>query len=618
MSDKKKLGLTGNFELISILLNHKSASMKTYFTAILWVCLSFYSQAQKIKYKDVFPLLYPQQTHAGIEKLRLFLAVEKNQNEAHANYQLGEYYYTKYLTIDVLSDTANMVAYADSAKILFTKAIGLIDEKELKKNDDYYQSFYRRDLRTGAFGIKISDVHLDLENKVKGIEARNLLVIQLHQLLASMSATQQAQIRSFNSIIENNTSFETFLFYMDQAQLDQTEVLSDYQNQLEEKSTKISELFVEINQINPLGALTFDPVPTFGQVNDNFAPYENDYRSWDFETWVDNINSKYRSDIEKYKSGLMRWDKSLDLIDDRLQDGITSTIKLKLSPELQLLKDKYDQKAAMNNYLELKANMLLIESLSDTVITSQWLDSTMVAANALMADSLLKLMQNAEGSFEGLEEAIREDEAIYSDHVDELYGGVSAIIASLDKYNKRLVSLREAWANNKDYWVNRNTWVAWEGVQVAIDTTVNQDTSAYQTLMIDDKTSGLFAAGRSNKDSSLFVMKVGADRMVNWFAQPEAKIDVNTSLTWMPSTPEQLVVISYQTIDSLGTAMLIKFDETGNSLWKTEVPAIAEPHHISWDEVIDQYTLYFFPEDQYPVSDGTTGYIIIDGNGQVK
>lgn len=255
--------------------------MKTYFTAILGLCLSFYCQAQKIKYKDVFPLLYPQQTDEGIQKLRLFLTSEKNQEEAHANYELGEFYYAQYRTIDVLRDTAQMNALGDSATISFEKAIALIDEKELKKNDEYYQSFYRRDLRTGEFGIKISDVHLDLESKVKDIVERNDLVIKLHQLLQSMSSSQQAAVRSYNSIVEKNTSFEKFLFYLDRQQLDQLASLSDYQDQIKDKGEEVNDLFVDIGQTNPLGQLKFDPVPTFAEISDNFALYANDYRSWD-------------------------------------------------------------------------------------------------------------------------------------------------------------------------------------------------------------------------------------------------------------------------------------------------------------------------------------------------
>lgn len=336
------------------------------------------------------------------------------------------------------------------------------------------------------------------------------------------------------------------------------------------------------------------------------------------QTWVENVRNKYRTDIERYKSGLVRWDKSLDLINDRLQDGITSTIKLNLSPELELLKKQYDQKAAMSSYLELKANMLLIASLADTVITTHWLDSTSVATNAMMSDSLLNLLGNAEGLFDGLALAIRDDEEVYSQHIDELYGGVSAMITSIDKYSRRLASLTNVWTSHRDYWVNRNTWVTREGAYIAIDTVIGQDTSHYRTLRVVERTTGLFAAGRSNVDSSLFVMKVGEDRIVDWFASLEYQIGVNTTLNWMPSVPEELALISYHPTDSLGNAMVIKFDETGNSLWETEVSDIPAPHHISWDDVINQYTLYFFPEDQYPVSDGTLGYIIMDGNGEVK
>jgi len=50
--------------------------------------------------------------------------------------------------------------------LFYDKAFKGITEKELRKNDEYYEAYLRRDLRTGKFVIKLSDVQLDIDNKV--------------------------------------------------------------------------------------------------------------------------------------------------------------------------------------------------------------------------------------------------------------------------------------------------------------------------------------------------------------------------------------------------------------------------------------------------------------------
>jgi len=65
-----------------------------------------------------------------------------------------------------------MVAQCDSAVTFLDKAYNTITEKELKKNGEYYQMYSRRDLRTGEFGIKLSDVRLDLETRVSLLKER--------------------------------------------------------------------------------------------------------------------------------------------------------------------------------------------------------------------------------------------------------------------------------------------------------------------------------------------------------------------------------------------------------------------------------------------------------------
>ena len=112
------------------------------------------SYSQKIKYKDIFPLLESKQYDQAEGNLRSYIFNPKNADHANSQLHMGYLFENKLLGADILKDTTQLYGWGDSAVLYLAKAKSLITDKELKKRDEYYQAFYRRDLRTGEFGIK--------------------------------------------------------------------------------------------------------------------------------------------------------------------------------------------------------------------------------------------------------------------------------------------------------------------------------------------------------------------------------------------------------------------------------------------------------------------------------
>jgi len=79
--------------------------------------------------------------------------LEVNPDHPSANLQMG------FLAESYLEDCEQSVYY-------FERALDLIDEKELKKNKDYYLQYQRRNLRTGKIGVKLPDIQLDIEQRI--------------------------------------------------------------------------------------------------------------------------------------------------------------------------------------------------------------------------------------------------------------------------------------------------------------------------------------------------------------------------------------------------------------------------------------------------------------------
>lgn len=127
------------------------------------------SFAQKVKYKDLYVLLRVENYDDADKFLRLYLTQEPE--DPHANYSMGRMLQAYLDQGNLLNGSERMQQLADSSKFYYTKALNLTTEKYVKKNDDdYYLDFRRRDMRTGKFEVKFSDVQYDIEERIVAVD----------------------------------------------------------------------------------------------------------------------------------------------------------------------------------------------------------------------------------------------------------------------------------------------------------------------------------------------------------------------------------------------------------------------------------------------------------------
>ena len=138
--------------------------------ALLFCFLISSTYGQKIKYKEIWGLLSTKQYESAEPFLKRYL--KDNTDNPNAYLYMGIIFQEKSAKDDVLKQTSRMVANMDSAILFYDKAYKSITEKEVKRNDEYYAAYNRRDLRTGEFGVKLSDIQFDLEKKMEGLRER--------------------------------------------------------------------------------------------------------------------------------------------------------------------------------------------------------------------------------------------------------------------------------------------------------------------------------------------------------------------------------------------------------------------------------------------------------------
>jgi hypothetical protein len=137
---------------------------------IIFILVSLSAVGQKIKYKDLYSLLSTRQYETAEPILKNY--IKDNSDNPNAYLFMGMIYHENALADDVLLNTERCVERMDSAILYYSKASTGITEKEIKKNKDYYTAYSRRDLRTGEFAVKVSDIQLDLESKMNSLRER--------------------------------------------------------------------------------------------------------------------------------------------------------------------------------------------------------------------------------------------------------------------------------------------------------------------------------------------------------------------------------------------------------------------------------------------------------------
>jgi phage anti-repressor protein len=141
------------------------------FNIVLFVLVSSLTFGQKVKYKDLYGLLSTRQYEAAEPILKNYL--KENTDNPNAYLYMAIILHEKALVDDVLKDTERALTNIDSAIFFYTKAAEGVNEKEIKKNKYYYTAYSRRDLRTGEFGVKVSDVQLEIETKIISLKERS-------------------------------------------------------------------------------------------------------------------------------------------------------------------------------------------------------------------------------------------------------------------------------------------------------------------------------------------------------------------------------------------------------------------------------------------------------------
>jgi len=574
---------------------------------------------KKVKYKDLFPLLSAQKFDDAEPFLRSIIAADPDH--ANANFQMGLMLEHKSKQADILKETDLYTERADSAIIYYQKSKGLISEKELKKRDQYYQAFNRRDLRTGKFGIKLSDVQLDIENRINGLATRSHQIKDLRNYYA---ATQSYYKVAQDLYLQIQNQFEDVNDLFLRSNQDTRGAMDGLMINYDSARTNFDRYQTLLGQIDNPGysqLFVVRDIQDFKTDGVDTADFYSDrILVWNYYNWVENTMKVIEEEIIPLLGDIVNFDAQLSSILDRV--NVDSTLleeHLPDAPDRTIVSRllKFHQNSFMVPFFHYRLFELSYLMESSPVHNPNLLDSFHVDQQILIHHEVLEHLESADSLLNILGQVdITTESMKYSSFVTERYGGPEQFAQALEEKRSFITRELETWQISQVNWMNIASWAVNETDTIPMylpwDTTyiwsLDQDVflemeSRYRTLAIQNQDSTMYVSGVVVGDTSLlsgFFAKVLRSREIQW-VQPLA-IDsllsgYQDSLQvhfFVYDEPNKTVMFhtmkkpGEEAVNSSFGGAIAKLDENGVTLWSLSMDLAGNPKSFEYDTLQKQ------------------------------
>lgn len=305
----------------------------------------FSASAQKVKYKDIFGLLNTKRYEEAEPFLKRYLK-ETNDNP-NAFMYMGVIYQEKSAKDDVLKQTKRAISNMDSAIFFYDKAYKSMTEKEVKRNDEFYQAYNRRDLRTGEFGVKLSDIQFDLEKKIERLRERIDRVKMVKHYFSLADTLYRKSNNLFKKIKSTYPEEQSLYLRGDESTVQMLTALSVRFD----SCVKVFENYRSSS--TTIGRTGYDQALSFNEIN-NYATdgisganfFLDEVEVWDYKKFAEKVKTAIQKDIVPMRELLVSYDVEINKLREKLskdsvsvKSDLTSLIDKLLMEKLK----KYDK-----------------------------------------------------------------------------------------------------------------------------------------------------------------------------------------------------------------------------------------------------------------------------------
>lgn len=401
----------------------------------LFFCLIISGSAfsQKIKYKDLFVLLNAKQYDQAEPFLRKYLKdIDDNPN---AHLFMGLILQDKAVKKDILKETEQVKIMADSATLYLNLAYKGITEKELKRNDEYYQAYARRDLRTGEFGVSMSDVRLDIEKRVQSLKERSDKVLSAKTQFILTERYYQTSEARYKELQAAFAAERELLLRSDDAVLAKLAlVASAYDSAMAAfnayKATLSSLGKTGYNQT--LHVREIKEFHTDGGGQANF--YVETVQVWDYAKWASGSIDIIRKEVEPFRTKLVSYDIEINKLRDKVRKDSVEVTK-EIAGIQDKLKDnsvaRFDPAPMPLQLFQMKLAELTYAS--NHIINKKARDSSDIVLRMAALKADVRDVKRVDSIAMNLEQSALDEEALNYQHFITNAYGTTLVLKSLVK-----------------------------------------------------------------------------------------------------------------------------------------------------------------------------------------
>lgn len=587
--------------------------------------------AQKeLKYKDIYEFVSKTDTIQTYEQMKAF----QKQDPQHANsyYQLGLIAQSWSGKYDPLTQASDVRYFIYHTKVYLGLAKQNLDEKEVRKNREYYQNI------TVEEGEKLSleKVIAEIDQRIETSEEFSTNFESLYTNFTKSVNAYNTCVKLFLEINKNNTKEKELLMTIN-----------------EQLKTKIKELetnydstlfYLEAFEANlkkyPIKGYQqqhrikkIDTYRLEGLTYSNFL--ENDIELWDFKQWTNNFNSLLNNDINRIRTKVDSTHKSLNQFSSNYRTTkihSDSNAIVKINPKILFKIGKYDYNSVLIdflNYEESKANYLRFSK----KVANNILDSTKVnlKKKAYFYNKLLENKQHSDKLAKITTEDINTKSiAKYKDFIQSNYQNIDGFKAHIET---EITDNNKIFENSLDNYKHfmyqdskidlKDTALVFGKYSILLKLSTGkknlEENETFTENISISKNGEAYISGKINisgKEKAFLCL--ASDMKIKWFKTYSNKEATANSGLILEAGEESCFLIVSSIEGSNCTNKLLKISNTGRKLMEKELVENKVPRYLNYDDINEKILIAYYGNTQESYSSTIKELLIASYNTELK
>jgi len=399
------------------------------FVLIIVLLLPEYVSAQRIKFRDLFPLLATYSPDRQKNELKEFIMTELDH--PNANLRLAILYSNNYKNADPLTEYSYALANANQAKIRYLKARQVVDAREANRNEEYYAPLYKMFDAKGKPAIEFPVIAAKMN---EAYDSANLFLTKIPPIYSSFTKSVNFYDQSviiFSAITKEFTSSED-LYLMSNESVDMrfSKLKQNYDSSiiyLNKYLALIKEYPINGHKpsykVKPIVTYRLDGLLT----NINFLT--DNIELWDYSEWVNQVRKKVNIDVTDLRKKLIIANEKMDDASTKIGNsfGPTFPLVVKVDKQLAFHLNNLDRQSVALSLLEYKS----LKQELDIQNKSKSLDTTFTNHNAAVISQLIYSNRKADTLVRDFKDRVTISKVNkHKDFVEKFYGG----LPGLEKY----------------------------------------------------------------------------------------------------------------------------------------------------------------------------------------